>query len=801
MTSPIDSITQKTPPAICSADLLPLAGIILLSLLVYSPIFFGRPCMPDTWTRFQPWNTVLGYDGPTDERIRNSNNDAILMYIPWDSFAHRELNNGRIPAYDPYCLMGVPLAANHLVPVFYPIYTLIALLVSPLYILGVSALVHTILLGIFFYLFLREWMDSPIAAWAASSLLVISLIPNPHYQPWPMTLAWFPAIWFFYERWLKHRSAWSGLWIALCWAGPLLAGYPSLVAQMSIFTAAWFLIRPVGMELSARRSMKSRLGILLWPFILALGLSAVQNVPTIMASIESDRTFFKSSEELSREAAFTIPPNQPWQIHVKRLLQPLVPFKFPGNDFFNRGYVGLLAVMFAFMSLAYIKRKGYPLYLLYLALLIAPFALIPALNFGLYWLTRGALIDPNPPLEVLGFLILMLSSVGIDYIARKPESLDEPSQIPVLVSQKWSVILAVIVMAAGMFFDARSQGSLVLGEFSIPAFIIVLLLLNYAWGFNDDRKKRIVVVTLMSLVIGMYAYSLGEYLCPSNCMIASNKQTPFGEVESITRLRGITNPLIGGAWGRMIRYHPESVNVMSIDNQPYTFYPNLGTHFEIPDGFGYHNLAPKSRLEYFREIEPDAVVENRGIVAFTPPVDPFDYRLEVIGARYILTVEPIENLVPIYSGEGLMVYENPDAWRRVEFMPESDYDDNSSGDWTQIEPWQSELRLMDPSWPVVALDEPVHIVIESESDYVVKGRLIVNEGYLSGWKGSVDGEHLEIFEVNGILMGLHLPDSWKRVELIYEMPGLLLGWEITILSGLIWVISGFAIVKKGKRPR
>ncbi|HDS30424.1 MAG TPA: hypothetical protein ENN67_05200 [Firmicutes bacterium] len=785
-------------PALSKADIFPLTGIIFLAVLVFAPMFFGRPAMPDTWTRFQPWNAELGYDGPLDERIVNSNNDTILLYIPWNAFAHRELNDGKVPAWDPYCLIGVPLAANHLVPVFYPVYALIAWLVSPLYILGISALVHTIIAGIFFYLFLKEWLGNRIAAWTMASCLVVSLILNPHYQPWPMTLAFFPAIWFFNERWLKHRSGWSGLWMALAWSVPLVSGYPSLVAQMSIFTAVWILVRPMGMEVSERPTVKSRLAILFLPFVMAVGLSAVQNIPTIMASVESDRTFFKSSEELSREAGFTIPAGEPWQVHAKRLLQPLIPYKFSGNDFFNRGHVGVIPVMFALMSIAWIRVKKYPLYALYLALIVAPFALIPALNFRLYSLTRGALIDPNPPVEVLGFLILMLAAVGFDRVSSPHRQDERIIHNPYKIIRIWTLFIAIFVMSVAMYFNARSHDSLVYEYFATPAFVVFLFFLNYAWEFISDRKKTIAVSVVLSLVFAMYALSVGDYFCPPNFVLPAKDSVPMRETNAISHIKNMIDESQEN-WGRIIRYHNEPVNVLSIDKQPYTFYPNLGTFFEIPDAFGYHNLAPKSRFDYFREIQNEAVVERRGIVCFTPTVDPFDRRLAMTGARYILSVEPVENLAPVYESDGLIIYMNPYAWRRVEFMPESEYAEKSYGEWTQQNVWMSELRMMNPDWPRIEVDKPGYIVINSDSDYVAEGRLIINEAFSPGWSASVDGEPVEIDLVNGLLMGIRLPESWNRIELKYEMPGLKIGWIITCTFIIIWLFLSVLITLK--RPR
>jgi len=657
MTLPPESSPTGIAPAVSRSDLLPVLGIILLALILYHPLLLGCPVMPDTWERIEPWNSELGYDGPLDSRITNANNDAVLLYIPWNRIAHDQLRSGNIPAWDPYCLSGVPLAANHLVPVFYPLYALIALIFPTLFIMGVSGLIHTILMAIFFYLFLKEWIGNRIAAVLPACFLIVSLLPNPHYQPWPMTLAWFPAIWFFYERWLKHRNPWAGLWMALCWAMPLLAGYPSLFFQMSIFTAVWFLVRPQMMPSDTRPSWGARFGILLWPFAIALGLSAVQNIPTIIASMNSDRAIFKSSQELAREASFTIPANQPWQMHIKRLLQPMIPFRFPGNDFFNRGYIGVIPVMFALLSLAWISRRKYPLIVLWLALIVLPFALIPSANFAVYSLTRGILIDPNPPLEVFGFLIFMLMGWGIYFWNGSIDSGPE-YQSETTVGLTLAFIVFIGVWASRLWI---SPGSLVPGY--IPSLAAVLGLLAIGMPFILRNVANKLTISILPLAVALL---IAAVMLPMNYLASrqgdgSLLNRPMAETDTIRQLRELTDPDLGGEWGRMIRYSTSPVNVMSLSGQPYTFYPNLGTYFGIPDAFGYFNLAPASRLDYLRNIQPDAVVERRGIVAFTQPVDPFDERLAEIGVRFILANGPLENHEPVFAANNIWIYENPDA--------------------------------------------------------------------------------------------------------------------------------------------
>jgi len=781
MTEPSESTSLQPAPALSRNDLPPILGIILLALILYQPLLVGRPVMPDTWERFEPWNSELGFDGPLDPRITNSNNDAILLYIPWNKLAHDELRAGRVPAWDPYCLCGVPLASNHLVPVFYPIYALIAWALPPLFVMGASGLVHTLILAIFFYLFLKEWIGNRTAGWLAASCLVVSLLPNPHYQPWPMTLAWFPAIWFFHERWLKHRSPWAGLWMALCWSGPLLSGYPSLFIQMSLFTAAWFLARPNMMEAERRPSWASRVGILLLPFVLAVGLSAVQNIPTVMASMESDRTIFKTSEELAREAAFTLPSNQPWQMHVKRLLQPALPFRFPGNDLFNRGYVGVFPVVFALLGLGWLKRKEYPRLVLLLALIVAPFALIPAANFAVYWITRGILIDPNPPVEVLGFLVLMLSAVGIKAWLDKMEagtSEREGSRL------NWGVIAGIVgaalILAAAIRVDPRS---FVPGLSPIVIAAVSLIVAASAISPVGHRAFRNAGLVLIGLTLATAAFLLGsDYLAPTQGTREFGFE-PMPEVDEIRALRSLQDPEQGREWGRIIRFSCEPVNVMSLTEQPYTFYPNLGTYFGIWDAFGYHNLAPGRQLDSFRRIEESAVIERRGIVALTDPDSLERIRGSAFGARYVVSDCEIPDLELRYAGRSFFVYDlGPWTDARTEAVSCYVVTEMDTGEITPLE-----LRE-----PMILEDSLERIAVRSEQS--VDTVLILAEGYACGWRATIDGEAAEVHRYEDMRMAVEVRAGNHLVEFRYVMPGLKSGWILTSLSGVLWLLIGAFVV-------
>jgi hypothetical protein len=769
-------------------DLAPILALIILTIALYYPLFIGIPIMPDTWERFEPWNTELGFSGPNDPSILHYDYDASLQYIPWNKMAHDSLRAGRIPAWDPYCLGGVPLLQNHLVPVYYPVYALIAWLFPPLFILSVSGFFHTLLMAIFFYLFLREWLGNRVASWAAASFLVVSLIPAPHHQPWPMTYSLFPVIWFFYERWLKHRNPWAGLWMALCWAALLIAGYPTIIIQFGLFTIIWFVVRAGMISRNFRPKWQASILILVLPIILGLGISMVQNIPTLLASRDSGRILGESSGEMATEYSGAIPHNESWQIVAKRFLQPMLPVRLGTNDTGIIGNVGIIAFIFALFGLTAWRKKDFPWQVLIIALIVAPFALIPAVNNASYMLVRAMFILPYPPYGLFGILILILSAVGVKHWIEIASS-EKPTKF-VFSIECLPVIIGILIAFAGSIFIGRE--SFVPNGNPIFLTIAAAVLIISAF-FIRGRKQFNIAIGAIALCALYSALVSGTYVLAD--VPSPNARNPMPETEIFETLKNLTNPESGNGWGRIVRYSSGPVNVMSVTDQPYIFLPNIGTYFGIPDAFGYHNLAPRSRLELIREIQPETIIKRRLIAFFTPPVDLYDPRLFTMGVRYVITDSEIEGLVRKIESERFLVYDLYDQPghdsppHRVSFLRSS----------ASLNPGE-EINSIGQSVPVIMLDEPGHFIAETNYEY--PGLLVFNEGYANGWTMEVDGVFRDYIVFDNFSMSIRLDGGGHRIEFRYYMPGWKEGMAVTSASLLLWIALGvwFTIrVRQSKR--
>jgi len=251
---------------------------------------------------------------------------------------------------------------------------------------------------------------------------------------------------------------------------------------------------------------------------------------------------------------------------------------------------------------------------------------------------------------VLGFLILIMSGVAVKYL-----QIYYPR--PFIEWRKFigGFILAILGLLAYFIITVaiKFQVGHVNVFWTLYQSIFFISLLGF--GLFYFKNKANMNAGWLVIVISFFLLSTASInrLYLESC-------TQFGampETPAITALKDITDPSRGGEWGRIIRYHDGPINVMSMSDQPYTFYPNLGTYFGIPDAFGYHNLVPKERFEELRSIETGAVIERRGIVAFTERESLDDPRLKDMGIRYVLSDSQIDGLELLWSTENFYIHD------------------------------------------------------------------------------------------------------------------------------------------------
>jgi hypothetical protein len=322
--------------------------------------------------------------------------DIFTYFYPYRSAVNDALSQGRLPLWNPYLFMGVPLLANGQAGVLYPLNWVFAALPAPLAI-NASIILHVILAAIFFHLFARDALRlmEPAAFIAACvyafSGYVGSLVEHVNQLE---AAAWFPLLLncaYCARRGERGRFVIIG---GVVFALQMLAGH----AQVSFISAAGLGLWILGRQAwgSARPVRPARVTVLrILPVIrhfagdlaaiggiglVGAGLAAVQLLPML----ELSRLSIRAGGMTYREAgAFSLPPQQ--------LLESLLPTFGSGEAVFSEyvGFIGVAGLVLALIGIVKHARQNPGLLLLLIGGLALALGLYDPLYFLLYKLVPG----------------------------------------------------------------------------------------------------------------------------------------------------------------------------------------------------------------------------------------------------------------------------------------------------------------------------------------------------------------------------------------------------------------------------
>lgn len=262
--------------------------VLLLALLNYAPILAGRVPFPsDVVLQFPVFESVR--DPRLTVRPHAEMGDLVTEMYPWKTFTRRSALDATFPLWNPHLLMGTPFVADPQPALFYPPTLLYALLPTPLA-WSLQFLLRTFLAG-FLVLLLARSLGAEGAGALVSGVVfafcgwVTAFQTRPHLD----TVTWLALGLFAIDR-LRTRP--SGKAITLTGAAfalPVLAGQPESAAHVTFVGLLFFLFRlaspaPDGSPGRARFAAAFAVAGLL-----ALGLAAVQAVPTLEFIRELDR--------------------------------------------------------------------------------------------------------------------------------------------------------------------------------------------------------------------------------------------------------------------------------------------------------------------------------------------------------------------------------------------------------------------------------------------------------------------------------------------------------------------------------
>ncbi len=358
--------------------------------------------------------------------------DVFTYFTPFKAYAAEALRAGRLPLWNPYLFLGVPFLANIQTAVLYPLNLPLIWLYTPKMV-ACSIVIHIFLGGFFAYLYARLSLGlSPFGALVTAIVFAFSgfLGARVEHLTHLNVYVWLPLLFLLFDlasfspslrgssvaKGGVGGSALIGLSLAIALqftAGHLQASYINLFAL-----GLYALLTPLR-RLRIKPGFVLGRNLLVYVSSLSLGaaLAAVQLLP----SYELSRLSIRSEGLPYREAvSFSLRPH----LILYSLLPPFGEdlSQVFGGEFFNEfvGYVGVLALVLAWLGVLGQWRRGRTLFFVFLGALGLFLALgiaNPAYSI-FYKLVPGFSLFRAPArwLHLYNTAMAVLAGLGADFL-------------------------------------------------------------------------------------------------------------------------------------------------------------------------------------------------------------------------------------------------------------------------------------------------------------------------------------------------------------------------------------------------
>lgn len=265
-----------------------LVAILALATLLLAPALRpGHTLLPlGLEAGIAPWHKQV-----TQHAKNPLLSDPFYTFYPRRHFFTESLRRGVYPLWNPYIFGGHPVVGDTAAQTFYLPNAMAALFLSAARALPVLAWFHLALTGVSMFAFLRLYRLRHGAtlfgavAWMLNGNAIVWL-ENPHRLS---TLAWLPAVFFFYELALRRRRIWPGIVAGFLYGLSVLGGHTQFALGNGIVLGTYALFRTWVSSWREGRFNGRPLTLSMGVGLLGVGVGAVQLLPTYQLAGMSHR--------------------------------------------------------------------------------------------------------------------------------------------------------------------------------------------------------------------------------------------------------------------------------------------------------------------------------------------------------------------------------------------------------------------------------------------------------------------------------------------------------------------------------
>jgi hypothetical protein len=703
--------------------------------------------------------------------------DITLIHYPLRVFTVDMMRQGHLPLWNPYVFCGYPHWAGGQIGMFYPLNFFFLLPIPPYYALTLFILTHFGLAGVFMYSLVRWLVGSRVGAFLSALAFMLGgfLVAQVIDLNLMTGSIWLPLIFLLFIRGVENRSFWYAFLTGLAIGFQALTANPQIIFLSGLLLVFYYLFRITTGWRREREPLKLRLtwsAILVLAFIVGLGLSAIQIVPTIeLAKLSSRRSGLPYY-------IFTFVSLPPW--HLLTLLLPNLWGKLAlywGYPYFHELYVylGIIPLLLACLAWQRLRQSGMVAFLTISLLISLGMALgrfNPLYHFLQYVPGLNLFRVPARWLFLTTFSLSILTGYGSASLIQREKSQVIPTsdsrprkdRLTRLFATLTVIGLAMTLIGVILFpfregFLAHVENDLVAESLNRNAHFLLgsLLMVDASLGllYLYLREK----IPLSTFQVGCIVLTLVDLFSFDRDVNAFKPPSYYTK-------------------------RPETLTFLERDAGFYRiatdyllpFYEIEGLKGDVPSMYGIFSVHGGSALKTFRY---ETFMDEGG--ATNPKL------LGLMNVKYVVTHQELSdaNFRKVYESGHYNIYENGAFLPRVLVVPNAepapgatDWDimrrlaneDFEPRQWVVLEEMPEEgfapsSRREAGSARIVSYSLG-RVVIEA--DLEADGFLVLLDTFYPGWKASVDGAPSKIYQADYLFRAVFLREGVHTIEFVYD---------------------------------
>jgi len=679
--------------------------------------------------------------------------DMIDQAYPWRYLIGECLQDGILPLWNPYQLLGSPIHADPQSSAWYPVTWFFGYLFGyDIYVISFDFLLHIFLAGMgMFYLAKQlKYRDETAFIMGVSYMLSGFFIGNAQHFMWIISGTWIPFITGAFLS-LKNVPSISGaVKLGLAFFMIMTGGYPAFIFLLLYLLTAIFILFMI--DYIRKKEYRA-----LFRFTKYLGISGVFTIISGMVVLIS---VYHLQDAITRGTGVTLRQALFGAFTPKSFVSFILPFAsirdmdFYGTDLsMSNAYFGLLTLIFFVAGLMIRRTKLVNLFLAWglFCLAASVGSALPVREF-LYDYVPFMNLFRFPALFRIFFILSFIIVAGFAFDEWRKGSLNLAGRLRIIKLAVAGLLLGFVVYALfqkglNMMYFIKyqllifSEKSLIIQHILFQGtvqliFLTFFFILLTKWQFKKYALAGLIFIAGADMIIATRLngpYTLYSHLFKSREVYAHASQFPEG-----FPVPG-PGPVIDNRDSRKLVYQ--------------TFWRNLNIFHKQVSFEGYNPL----HLKGFEEM-----ADNHPKLFETILQNPLVYLAD--------RVSPLDSLFFHEQEENFIkkrVYFDEDEYqslRQVNFTSNSD------------------------DTVYITAFSPVLV----NTKCINKGEVLLNllQNNYYGWKASVDGQPVEIITGNMGFIAVRVPAGEHEVAFSYDSVGVRIGFWVTLLAlvaGLIFL--------------